>query len=116
MSYHDIAQQFTQRSRSIPYPEMPKKPERGEMSARDYGRAIGVYEQARDEALKGRDEYRVKGAECDADFKAALAKELGLAGHPKYDVLFRLAWEEGHASGYSEVANYADTFAELLRD
>lgn len=116
MSAWDIAAEFTAKAQTIHYPEMPKKPERGEMSASAYGRAVAKYEQAKDRARDVRLEYRAKQNECDEEFKAALAKELGLAGHPKYDLLFRMAWEEGHSSGYSEVANYADTFAELLRD
>lgn len=115
MGYYDVAEQFTERARGIPYPEMPQKPERGDLTPSAYGRAIAAYEKAKDVAYAGRKDYDTLHAQCDDDFKAALAVELGLDGHPKYDLLFRLAWQEGHSGGYSEVASCADTFAELLR-
>lgn len=116
MSHYEIAEEFTKRAHAIPYPEMPQKPERGELTPRAYGTAIAKFEQARDRARAGREEYDRKNAECDAEFKAALAKEFNLTGHPKFDLLFRIAWDEGHSSGYSEVAGYAATLAELLQD
>jgi hypothetical protein len=51
-----------------------------------------------------------------AQFKKDLFAYLEITDHPKAEKLFALAWSHGHASGYSEVAVYADEFVELLRD
>lgn len=48
-------------------------------------------------------------------FKKNLADELGLTGHPKFDLLFRKAWDDGSSHGYEEVANIAEDLAELIR-
>lgn len=49
-----------------------------------------------------------------SQFAKDIAEEYGLQDHPRAAVLFNLAWEEGHAHGYFEVANYYDRFAVLL--
>ncbi len=54
------------------------------------------------------------GHDAELQFKADLADELGLTGHPKWDKLFDIAWEEEHDCGYEAVYNYASTLAELL--
>jgi hypothetical protein len=48
-------------------------------------------------------------------FRKVLEEDNGLSDHPKRDVLWRLAWDEGHSSGYAEVAIYYERFAELLK-
>lgn len=45
--------------------------------------------------------------ENEFEFKSALLEELGLTNDPKADELYELAWEEGHAYGYSEVYSCA---------
>jgi hypothetical protein len=52
--------------------------------------------------------------ECREAFKRDLLADLGIADHPKADRLFELAWDYGHASGYSEVYNYALELVDLL--
>lgn len=47
--------------------------------------------------------------------KARLAADEGIAGHPKLDALYSLAWQYGHSSGFSEVESYFREFAELLK-
>jgi hypothetical protein len=47
--------------------------------------------------------------------KEWLAQECGLAEHPKLDLLYSIAWEHGHSSGFDEVANYFRDFARLLQ-
>ena len=49
------------------------------------------------------------------EFMKDLLAHLGLTGHPKAEKLFSMAWNQGHASGYSEVAYYAEELAELLK-
>lgn len=48
-------------------------------------------------------------------FQHDLAEACGVLGHEKEMRLWHLAWEHGHASGLSEVANYYSDFAELVR-
>ena len=49
------------------------------------------------------------------EFQTDLLANLGLTGHPKAQLLFDLAWEFGHAEGYSEVFTHAACMAELLK-
>jgi hypothetical protein len=51
----------------------------------------------------------------EAEFKADLFDEHGVTGHPKANRAFDIAWDHGHSSGYSEVANYFDDLADLLK-
>jgi hypothetical protein len=51
----------------------------------------------------------------EAEFKRDLLDDLGMTDHPKADHLYDLAYQYGHASGYSEIYNYADELAELLK-
>ncbi len=54
-------------------------------------------------------------AEKEAAFKAQLFKDLGIEDHPKKDILYRIAWEWGHAYGLHEVRTYAEDLVELIR-
>lgn len=47
--------------------------------------------------------------------KLELAKEHGLADHPKLDLLYEKAWQHGHANGWNEVAFWFEDLAELVR-
>lgn len=47
--------------------------------------------------------------------KSDLESENGLVGHPKADVLWRIAWEHGHSSGYSDVINWYEDLVELVK-
>lgn len=50
----------------------------------------------------------------ETQFKADLEEQFGTAGNPKADALYRIAWELGHASGYSDVLSYYSDLAELI--
>jgi hypothetical protein len=62
-----------------------------------------------------RNKYRAEEARLISLFKADLENQHGVAGHPKADRLFELAWDYGHSSGYNEVAYYYDDLAELIK-
>jgi hypothetical protein len=49
------------------------------------------------------------------EFKAELLEELGIASHPKADMLFDIAWEKGHSGGYNEVRYEAEEMVGLIR-
>ena len=38
--------------------------------------------------------------------KSSLEKMYGIQNHPKRQILWDLAWEQGHAGGFSDVENY----------
>lgn len=47
-------------------------------------------------------------------FKADLEAEHGLTGHPKANLLFDKAWEDGHASGLEEVEGCYSELSKLV--
>ncbi len=47
--------------------------------------------------------------------KELCSKEHRLERGPKFDKVWRLAWDYGHASGFDEVKNYFDELAELAK-
>jgi hypothetical protein len=51
----------------------------------------------------------------ERQFHDDLLEALGVADHPKADKLYQIAWDQGHASGYTEVMNAANELVELLR-
>ncbi len=59
--------------------------------------------------------HQEEGGRLTTLLKADLEAENGVVGHPKANLLWSLAWEHGHSSGYSDVVNYYDNFVELLK-
>lgn len=59
--------------------------------------------------------YNNEAGAMAAQFKADLEAEYGMTGHPKADALFSVAWDEGHAYGFAEVAGKYGRFVELAR-
>jgi hypothetical protein len=49
------------------------------------------------------------------EHRARMEEKHGLAGHPKAKRLYELAWDYGHASGYSEIELYYEDLADLLK-
>lgn len=116
-SIYDIAEEATKRSRDVPYPEMPKAPHREDYeTGKLFGVAVGLYEDDKDRVQAIRRQWESKQSEVEHWFKTQIAKSLGLESHPRFDVLFRIAWQQSHASGYSDVAIACEELAELLRD
>ena len=58
---------------------------------------------------------RIEEAELLAMFKADLEVEHGMIGHPKADIMYSKAWEEGHGSGLYEVALCYENLVELIK-
>jgi hypothetical protein len=50
-----------------------------------------------------------------SQFKLDLLKAYEVENNPKADKCFNLAWEYGHAYGYSEVLTYFDELMELIK-
>jgi len=47
--------------------------------------------------------------------KVNLERKYGVEGHPKADLIFQLAWEYGHSSGWSEVETYYIDLVEIIQ-
>jgi hypothetical protein len=71
-----------------------------------------------EERVEARRVYTVQRAELQREFAAELADEY-LSGIPRgrrasiAESVFRMAWEEGHSSGYGEVENRYIDFADF---
>jgi hypothetical protein len=59
--------------------------------------------------------YRAEDNALHDEFKADAFAEAGITGNPKAEKCWDLAWEHGHASGYSDVLNYLVEFSELIK-
>jgi hypothetical protein len=62
-----------------------------------------------------KERLRIEGEKRMAH-KAEMENDSGLAGHPKADMLYQIAWNMGHAYGFNEVANYYHELAPLLQE
>jgi hypothetical protein len=60
--------------------------------------------------------YMLDSDKLDDQFKADALEELGVTRHPKAQRLYELAYEHGHAGGYSDIWTYLNDFADLIRD
>ena len=58
--------------------------------------------------------YSIEEQRLYRKFKEDLEMEHHLQDHPKKDILWRLAWEIGHSSGFDEVLIFYNKFSELL--
>lgn len=82
--------------------------------------AEGVYEtkikyQPGKAAKEQREAYHADRGRLRDLFRDDLLKENGIVDHPKAQVLWELAWEEGHANGYIEVVMYFEKFLPLIK-
>jgi hypothetical protein len=59
--------------------------------------------------------YRDEQFRITAAFRKSLEEEHGTVGHPKADLLWEKAWEDGHSGGYGEVLNYYIDLVELVK-
>ena len=51
----------------------------------------------------------------DGEFRGDLFIALGVSKNPKRELMYKLAWDYGHSSGYQEVYNYALDLVELIK-
>lgn len=73
------------------------------------------YFNAREEYDKNVKSWNAKNNRLEREFKHDLLEELGLTGNPKADLLYSIAWEYGHSTGFEEVFYYASDLADLIR-
>lgn len=108
----------------IPYPDRPSKPilariAKGHVSSKDaraYADALEQWEKDMEVFREAEKVYRQADHLLQVQFQNDVLKENGLGNHPKADKVYALAWEEGHANGYREVALWVEKLAELVKD
>jgi hypothetical protein len=59
-------------------------------------------------------EYMEDNTRLEQLFKQDAIEAVGLTNNPKANSAYKLAWDYGHSSGYSEVFNYLIDLAELV--
>ena len=59
--------------------------------------------------------YRKKIMEINTAFKNALFEANGIENNSKREDCYRIAWEYGHSSGYSEIEIYFQELVELIK-
>lgn len=60
--------------------------------------------------------YNEESARLQDQFKADLFKEFGVEKNPKAEKCYAKAYEQGHSSGYSDIANCFANMVELITD
>jgi hypothetical protein len=58
--------------------------------------------------------YREKDYDLKQEFQADLLEEYGVTDHPKAELCFQKAWDEGHSCGYESVKGCFDDLVELI--
>lgn len=75
-------------------------------------------EHTESETQRARDQRR-KHRENEGAMSALVKHDLeiqeGLVGHDKANLLWTIAWDRGHSSGYSDVISVYEELAELLK-
>ncbi len=104
-----------------PYPVPPRRPHLGMNEQSDvekvkkYAAELEQYNKdviPFEEALR---EWRRKEADLVEKFRKDALIRLGLSAHPKASLLYKKAWDHGHANGLSEVYWWLKDLAELLQ-
>ena len=110
---------------TVPRPSKPFKPSMGQfrVAGVSEAQAARAYADAWDKWVKDTAVYLENRAifldahvKLDARFKQDVLRENGLAGHPKAEKVWDLAWEEGCSAGYEEVAARVERLAELVKE
>lgn len=68
----------------------------------------------REQAIATRREMQELDGQMRTNCRTMLAELYGLVGHPKEQKVWDMAWDMGHASGWSEVAIQYDNLADLV--
>jgi len=76
---------------------------------------IAAVENDEDAYRKAQKEYMAAKFQVENDFKADLAKELGVDDIPGIDKIMEKAWADGHSSGLQSVYNEADELIEVMQ-
>ena len=97
----------------------------GKFAAWERSKAVleGLFPNAVVQAVLDEDAFKVHQAQYNEEkqklaqeFEDDLFDEFGVSDNPKRHKCFGLAWENGHAHGYSEVYNHFSDYVELIKD
>ena len=97
----------------------------GKFAAWERSKAVleGLFPNAVVQAVLDEDAFKVHQAQYNEEkhrlgeeFENDLFDEFGVSDNPKRHKCFSLAWENGHAHGYSEVYNHFGDYVELIKD
>jgi len=97
----------------------------GKFAAWESSKAVlgGLYPNALIQSVLDEDAFKVHQAQYHKEkqklaqeFENDLFDEFGVSDNPKRHKCFSLAWENGHANGYSEVYNHFSDYVELIQD
>lgn len=103
---------------TMPYPTKPIRPRIGSgassADARVYAKEMDLYDAAMVVYREQKELYDKEQRSLYDEFRKDLYEEYGVTGHPKADKCFSIAWEEGHSSGYNDVAIYFSRIVELI--
>jgi len=76
-----------------------------------------VQKTVNEESLKDhRKQYGEEVHKLQEEFIHDLFKEFGVEDNPKREAVYALAYEYGHANGYSEIYNYFSDLVILIKD
>ena len=62
-----------------------------------------------------RKEYNIEENNKLIEFKKDLEEDFGFENHPKKDILYNIAWEDGHSNGFYEVYLEYEKLSELIK-
>lgn len=112
-----IGEEFSQKYRAIPYPERPKRPVREDFPSHTaYGKAMDEWEELLVQHKAALEAHSAAERAVEEEFKQAIAKEFGLEGHPKFEQMYAIAYEQGHSDGLDSVYWRCEVLASLLQD
>lgn len=104
---------------TLPFPQKPIKPNLSynnctPQMAREYADKLEIWERECVLHKLLMDDYREEEIRLTKQFYDDAIKEAGLSNHPKKDIIYSKAWEDGHSGGYSEVFNKLLDLAEFV--
>lgn len=106
--------------RSVAYPTRPAKPQlplsnqHTPAILRAQADALESYEQVKAEYERRLANYHAEKVELENVWRNKLREEYSNLNDTTFNIVYNMAWERGHSSGYSEVRSYMDdldTFA-----
>ena len=106
---------------TVPFPKKPIKPNLAyedctSTTARKYADKLEVWEKEMENYKLQMDAYTAEEQRLMGQFYADALEESGLEKHPKSNIIYSKAWEDGHSGGYSEVFNKLLDLAEFVEN
>lgn len=109
---------YSKYENKLSFPTSPKRPglpaDRTAASMREYAAMLDLYEVAMTVFRVARVTYREEQWRLNDLFKKDALCEVGLADHPKKDMVFGMAWDRGNSEGFQQVFQELVELAELL--